>query len=98
MSHPDPQIHRITTAGKGLTADQIVRRRRYLISMTIRTLCFLGAVITPWPWRWVMVAGAVLLPYIAVVMANAHRNESESSGLEVFTRPDRTPIERGDQH
>lgn len=52
--------------------------RRYLVSMGIRTLCFLLAVwfLVGLHWTvagWVMVAGAVVLPYIAVVMANATR-------------------------
>lgn len=40
--------------------------------MTIRTLCFVGAVVVGDGWlRWVLVAGAVFLPYAAVIMANA---------------------------
>lgn len=48
------------------------RVRRYAITMTIRTVCFiLMAVIQPmgW-WTWVLAIGAVFLPYIAVVAAN----------------------------
>ena len=41
--------------------------------MIIRTACFIGAVLTPSPYRWFLIAGAVLLPYIAVVIANAGR-------------------------
>ena len=53
------------------------RAKRYFISMMIRTLCFLGAVFTPNPWRWFLILGAVLLPYIAVVIANAGRENSQ---------------------
>jgi hypothetical protein len=45
--------------------------RRYLISMSIRTACFVLAVVVHGPMRWVFVAFALVLPYIAVVMANA---------------------------
>lgn len=39
--------------------------------MAVRTLCFVGAVLVGPGWlRWVLVAGAFVLPYIAVVMAN----------------------------
>ena len=41
--------------------------------MMIRTACFLLAVILPSPWRWFALVGALLLPYIAVVVANAGR-------------------------
>ncbi len=62
---------RVTTAGSSPAEDIRHRQRRYLISMAIRTVCFLGAVaVGPGPLRWVLVAGAVLLPYVAVVLAN----------------------------
>lgn len=52
------------------------RMKKYLISMIIRTVCFIGAVIAPEPWRWILIAGAVLLPYFAVVIANAGQEQS----------------------
>ena len=62
---------RITTAAANRDVDISARQRRYVISMTIRTLCFVGAVAVGPGWlRWVLVAAAVGLPYIAVVMAN----------------------------
>ncbi|HET8970598.1 MAG TPA: DUF3099 domain-containing protein, partial [Candidatus Nanopelagicales bacterium] len=70
--HADqPEVFRITNADEGLSADQRSRAHRYLVSMAIRTLCFIGAVLAPPPWRWVLFAAALILPYIAVVMANA---------------------------
>jgi hypothetical protein len=41
--------------------------------MMVRTGCFIAAVFLPNPFRWVALAGALLLPYFAVVMANAGR-------------------------
>lgn len=48
------------------------RSARYLLMMGIRVACFiLMVVITPYGWyTWVFAAGAVFLPYIAVVSAN----------------------------
>jgi hypothetical protein len=66
----DPPI-RITTAPHNQNDDIDHRRRRYLLSMLIRTLCFVGAVIADGWLRWVLVAGAFVLPYVAVVMANS---------------------------
>lgn len=45
---------------------------RYGITMGIRTTCFvLMVVVTPYGWwTWAFAAGAALLPYFAVVMAN----------------------------
>ena len=45
--------------------------KRYLISMAIRTACVILAVVVSGPLRWIFIVGAVILPYIAVVMANA---------------------------
>ena len=60
------------TSARTSRSDDIRRREvKYLISMGIRTLCFVLAVVLTGPMRWVMVAGAFALPYFAVVIANA---------------------------
>lgn len=67
-----PSPVRITTAATSRADDIAARQRRYIVSMTIRTLCVVGAVAVGDIWlRWVLLAGAVFLPYAAVVMANA---------------------------
>ena len=63
----------ITNAQIPLTEDQSGRAKRYFVSMMIRTLCFILAVLLPNPYRWVALFGAVVLPYVAVVVANAGR-------------------------
>ena len=74
MAHkPNKQVHAITSAKEGLTVDQKSRQRKYFISMMIRTGCFIAAVFLPNPYRWIAMIGAVTLPYIAVVVANAGR-------------------------
>jgi hypothetical protein len=67
------EIHDITSAQPGLSNDLPVRQRRYLISMLIRTGFFIAAVFVPNPFRWFCIIGALVLPYFAVVMANAGR-------------------------
>lgn len=51
------------------------RQRRYLISMAIRTACLLVAILAPLPLaaRVIAILAALLLPYFAVVFANAGR-------------------------
>ena len=72
MRGKGPEPARITTAPRSHTQDVQGRTRRYLISMGIRTLCFVLTVLFVGHWiSWVFLAGAVILPYIAVVMANA---------------------------
>ena len=65
-------VPRITTAAESPTKDIDHRQRRYVISMTIRTLCFIGAVLAiPIPWLAILlIIAAGVLPYVAVVMAN----------------------------
>jgi hypothetical protein len=68
----DPEVVRITSAPESPQVERGSRERRYVISMAIRTACFIGAVVVGDGWlRWVLVAGAFLLPYVAVVMANS---------------------------
>jgi Protein of unknown function (DUF3099) len=74
----EPQIQSVTSAPQSLHDEQRSRIRRYLVTMGIRTACFLlaawtGASGRPW-WIWGSFAlFAVVLPYVAVVMANAVR-------------------------
>lgn len=61
----------ITTAPIAPADEIAVRQRRYLVSMAIRTACVILAVV----FResavvWFFIAGAVVLPYVAVVLAN----------------------------
>ena len=67
------EIQSITNVGSGLTIDQAARQKRYFISMMIRTACFVLTVVLPSPYRWVALIGALTLPYIAVIAANAGR-------------------------
>lgn len=77
----------ITSAQRALSDEQTGRTRKYLISMGIRTACVIGAIFVPgWP-RWVLIAGAVVLPYLAVVIANAGRERDRGTPTEVTAQP-----------
>ncbi|MBD5788268.1 DUF3099 domain-containing protein [Cellulosimicrobium terreum] len=66
----------ITDAQVPLAQDQARRTRRYLIQMGIRVVCFLGAILVGGGWlTWVLVGAAVVLPYVAVLGANAGRDQ-----------------------
>ena len=79
----------ITGAQAPLSADQRARTRRYLISMAIRTVCFIGAIIASGWLRWALVAGAVLLPYVAVIMANAGRKRADRAEPMIILKDQR---------
>ena len=74
----------VSDVGQSLSKDQSSRAKRYFFSMMLRTLCFILAVITPSPYRWIALLGAVLLPYVAVVVANAGR-ESIKDRSTIYT-------------
>jgi hypothetical protein len=83
---------RITTASSSRNADIAVRQRRYLLSMSLRTICFVGAIIASLAgvnWLWpILIAGALVLPYIAVVMANAAGPRQDGFSLMGPGRPE----------
>src|SRR5690606_4220163 len=81
MAHRDAV--RITTAPQSRAEELAARQRRYLISMAIRIVCFVAAwAVGPGWLRWVFVAGAVFLPYVAVVLANAGDQRDERFTLD----------------
>jgi len=69
----EEDVYDITSAQKSLSSGQPGRQRRYFISMMVRTACFILTVVLPSPYRWIALVGAVFLPYVAVVVANAGR-------------------------
>lgn len=84
-----PEVFTITAAQRPLSVEQEGRTRRYLVSMGVRTVCLLGAiVIDGWP-RIMLVIGAIVLPYLAVVIANGGRENDEPGdmGAVVPVRP-----------
>ena len=54
--------------------------------MGVRTVCFLGAVVAGGWLRWVLIAGALVLPYLSVVLANGGRERIEDA--TAFHDPD----------
>jgi hypothetical protein len=92
---------RITTAASARAEDIATRQRRYLLSMSLRTLCFVGAIVAALAgvaWLWpILIAGALILPYIAVVMANAVATRQDGFDLpdQQYTR-ELAPGSRGD--
>jgi len=81
MKKPKEVSQSITSVQSGLTADQSARQRRYFISMMIRTICFILTVVLPSPYRWIALTGAVTLPYVAVLAANAGRETIKNEAI-----------------
>lgn len=83
------EVYDVTSAPKALSNDLASRQRRYFFSMMIRTLCFILTVVLPSPYRWFALFGAVTLPYIAVVIANAGR-ETITPGAALLSKKPRS--------
>lgn len=90
-------VHTITDALRPMSEDIGRRERRYLVSMAIRTTCFVLSIViavaVDSPWKWLGLAafaGAVLLPYVAVIFANGGR-EPETGAHFRGDRPETPP-------
>jgi Flp pilus assembly protein TadB len=70
-------VYQITGARRGVRDDVDSRTRRYLVSMGIRTVCFVLAVVTHGWLRWAMIFLALTLPYLSLVFANGGRERIE---------------------
>jgi hypothetical protein len=77
----------VSNVGEPLSVDQSSRARKYFISMMVRTACFILAVVLPSPYRWIALFGAVVLPYIAVVVANAGRESIRGQATIISPGP-----------
>jgi hypothetical protein len=85
----DEPVQSVTTARPGHSDDIGVRQRRYLLIMAIRIACIPPAIMVDGWLRWAFIVGAVVLPYIAVVVANAARRSEP--GMLVPVDPQARP-------
>jgi hypothetical protein len=88
------EVFRITGARQSLADDVRGRQRRYVISMSVRTVSVILAAVL-WniekPVAIVALALGALLPYVAVVIANAGR-ETPPSLPSTFVSPPARPM------
>lgn len=84
-----PDVASVTSAAPPASVDRRRRTRNYLLTMALRTLCFVLAYLADGWLRWTCVVLAVLLPYVAVVLANAvgPRRGSAMSSAGPVDRP-----------
>ncbi|MER5636513.1 DUF3099 domain-containing protein [Kitasatospora sp. NPDC002227] len=97
MASKNGEVFRITGARTGLSEDVRGRQRRYVISMLIRTVCVLGAVVLWDVQRYAAIGAlvcAVLMPYFAVLIANAGRERAPGLPSTFAVSPE-TPLMLG---
>jgi len=64
------QTQSITSIGVSPEDERKSRMLRYTLAMTIRVICIVLAMVVQGWLMWLFFAGAILLPYFAVVIAN----------------------------
>lgn len=90
LSRRAVRIPRITDARTAHTDEMHARMVKYTISMSIRMVCLLLLFFVHGWMMWVLVAGAVVLPWFAVVIANGgsdSRNMAADSPYEAAEQP-----------
>lgn len=99
--HSETEVFRITGARQGLAEDVRGRQRRYVISMSVRTLSVVLAAVLWNVERHVAIVALVLgavLPYIAVVIANAGRENTPSLPGTFIPVPQRPMLISGQEN
>ncbi|MET8676191.1 DUF3099 domain-containing protein [Streptomyces sp. NPDC004647] len=99
--HSGAEVFRITGARQGLNEDVRGRQRRYVISMSVRTVSFILAVVLWSVERHVAIAALVVglvMPYIAVVIANAGRENAPSLPSTYIPTPVRPMLPEGSEN
>jgi Flp pilus assembly protein TadB len=85
----------ITSASRSHSEELRGREFRYIVSMGVRTACFLLALVFRNHWVvWVFLAAAVFLPYFAVVVANTGTASDPAGDMNRYD-PDRRALGSG---
>jgi hypothetical protein len=71
----------ITDARSPASVEHDARVKRYAWTMGFRTACFVAMIFVEGPLRWVLFACAVILPYVAVIVANQANQRSQGPRL-----------------
>ena len=85
----------ITDARDAASVEHSSRVRRYALTMAFRTACFVAMIFVEGPMRWVLFAGAVILPYVAVIVANQANQRSQPTRVRDGVTTDRPQLTTG---
>ena len=88
------EVAMVTSAHLSHSDDIKLRERRYILTQSMRMVCILLAALAPVPlvWKGVFLAGAIVLPWFGVVMANAGPSRHKHSRTAVVGRPAQAPV------
>ena len=71
----------ITDARTSTSKEMSQRIRSYTITMAFRTACFISLFFVSGYLRWVMIAAAVFLPYVAMIFANQPNRRTKTAAV-----------------
>ncbi len=71
----------ITSLAPSPEDDRRARMLRYSIAMGVRLVCIFACFFTPGWWLLIPAAGAIFLPYVAVVLANVSMKANSDAVL-----------------
>ncbi|CAB4559605.1 MAG: DUF3099 domain-containing protein [Actinobacteria bacterium] len=77
----------LTSLDQSPEAERKSRMIKYTVAMTIRVICIVLAMLVQGWLMWVFFAGAIFLPYFAVVLANATGSGSKDNNLNRAVAP-----------
>lgn len=67
--------YKVTSVGVNPAKDRSHRMRVYFATMTLRMACIISLIWVRGPWIILVAIGAIVLPYVAVLIANAVSHE-----------------------
>jgi Protein of unknown function (DUF3099) len=83
----------ITSLAPSPEEDRRARMVKYSVAMGIRLVCIFACFFTPGWWLLIPATGAIVLPYVAVVLANVSMRSKDAAvlrpgGLLPYDPPD----------
>ncbi|MFC8304698.1 DUF3099 domain-containing protein [Specibacter sp. NPDC057265] len=79
-----PDVVSITNASEAHSIDMARRMRKYLITMGIRMVCLAAIFVFDGWYKLIPVVGAVLLPWVAVLVANGGSDINQQERTELL--------------
>jgi purine-cytosine permease-like protein len=89
----EDEVFSITSATESHSVAVGSREKQYAITMGIRVVCFIAGVAIDHPVRWLFFAGAVFLPWFAVIVGNQVARRA-SEGPSPFGGETRSQLEK----
>ncbi|MFW0182845.1 DUF3099 domain-containing protein [Rothia sp. CCM 9417] len=75
----DSEVFEITGAAERQSTGVSARAKSYAFKMFLRIIFIIAAVMVEGVWQWIFLAGAAIIPWLAVVVANGEHQQGGSS-------------------